>query len=65
MSLDARKGDQIVVEGAKVGQTRREGKVLEVVNLASSTYYRVRWQDGQETMFFPSSDARVLSGRKK
>lgn len=63
--MEANKGDRIVVEGSKVGQTRREGEVLEVVTTASSTYYRVRWQGGQETVFFPSSDARVLSGRRK
>ena len=63
--MEARKGDRIVVEGAKVGQVPREGEVLEVLEAASSKYYRVRWGDGQETVFFPSSDARVQSSRKK
>ena len=57
--MDARVGDRIIVEGAKVGHARRAGEVLEVIKASSSTYYRVRWGDGQETMFFPSSDARV------
>jgi Domain of unknown function (DUF1918) len=61
--MEAHVGDRIVVEGAKVGHPRREGEVLEVVTALSSTYYRVRWSDGQETVFFPSSDARVETRR--
>jgi hypothetical protein len=57
--MEAQVGDRIVVEGAKVGQPSRQGEVLDVVKSAEVTYYRVRWQDGQETVFFPSSDAHV------
>jgi hypothetical protein len=63
--MEARVGDRIIVEGAKVGHARRAGEVLEVVKASSSTYYRVRWSDGQETVFFPSSDARVERGNGK
>lgn len=57
--MNAQVGDRIIVEGAKVGQPPRQGEVLEVVTTPSSTYYRVRWMDGHESTFFPSSDARV------
>jgi uncharacterized protein DUF1918 len=60
--MEARSGDHIIVEGSRVGQARREGDVLEVVKSSSSTYYRVRWGDGHETVFFPSSDTRVAPG---
>lgn len=60
--MEAHKGDRIVVEGAKVGHSRREGEVLEAVSTPSSTYYRVRWVDGHETVFFPGPDARVERG---
>ena len=59
VAMDAKVGDRIIVESPKVGQTPRQGEVLEVVTTPSSTYYRVRWGDGQESTFFPSSDARV------
>jgi hypothetical protein len=57
--MEAREGDRLVVEGAKVGQTPRSGEILEVVTGPQGQHYRVRWDDGHETIFFPSSDARV------
>jgi hypothetical protein len=56
-------GDRIVVESAHVGQGRREGEILEVVAERSTEHYRVRWNDGHESIYFPSSDARVVAGK--
>ena len=55
----AKEGDRLVVEGPKVGQPRRSGEILEVVSSSQGEHYRVRWDDGHESIFFPSSDARV------
>ena len=57
--MEARQGDRVVVEGAKVGQSRRSGEIIEVVAAGQSQHYRVRWDDGHESLFFPSSDARI------
>ncbi|MDP8991873.1 MAG: DUF1918 domain-containing protein [Actinomycetota bacterium] len=57
--MEAREGDRLVVEGAKVGQAPRGGQVLEVITGPQGQHYRVRWDDGHESVFFPSSDARV------
>ena len=57
--MEARQGDRVVVEGAKVGQSRRSGEIIEVVVAGQSQHYRVRWDDGHESLFFPSSDARI------
>jgi Domain of unknown function (DUF1918) len=57
--VQAKTGDRIVVESAHVGQPRREGEVLEVVQ-GEREHYRVRWDDGHESIYFPSSDCRVL-----
>lgn len=63
--MQARTGDRIVVESAHVGQPRREGEVLEVVHGAGdSEHYRVRWDDGHESIYFPSSDCRVVGSGK-
>ena len=62
--MDAKKGDRIVVEGNQVGQPRREGEVVEVIHGSSGRHYRVRWDGGDETIYFPSSDARVDSGTR-
>ncbi len=59
MAMEAKVGDRIVVEGNQVGAPRRAGEVVEVIEGSAGAHYRVRWDSGEETIFFPSSDARV------
>ena len=59
--MEAQVGDRIIVEGSKVGQKRRDGEVVEVIDSPGPRHYRVRWSDGHEGIFFPSSDARVVA----
>jgi hypothetical protein len=59
--MDAKTGDHIVVEGTIVDQARREGEVLEVIGSGDRTCYRVRWQDGHESVFHPGPGAHVTS----
>ena len=62
--MDAKIGDRIVVESEAVGTPTREGKILEVIAGEISVRYRVRWEDGHETVFTPSvGSARFI--RKK
>jgi hypothetical protein len=63
--VHANNGDRIVVESAHVGQPRREGEVLEVLRENDHEHYRVRWSDGHETIYFPQSDARVLTAEER
>jgi hypothetical protein len=61
--MHAKTGDRIVVESAHVGQPRREGEVLEVVpdeREHEHEHYRVRWDDGHESIYFLSSDCRIV-----
>ena len=58
--MHANRGDRIVVDSAHVGQPAREGEILEVMG-DGEEHYRVRWDDGHETIYFPQSDARVVS----
>jgi hypothetical protein len=53
-------GDRIIVQGSKVGQARRDGEIVEVIDTPGPRHYRVRWSDNHESIFFPSSDARVV-----
>jgi hypothetical protein len=54
-------GDRIVVETEKVGQPLREGEILEVTEGSLGTRYRVRWDDGHESVFTPSvGSARIV-----
>lgn len=61
--MDAQVGDRLVVEGHQVGMGRRAGTVVEVLGAPGARHYRVRWDDGHETVFFPSSDTRVERGQ--
>ena len=59
-------GDQVIAESEKVGQPTREGEILEVIEGTTSLSYRVRWSDGHESIFTPSSgSARIVpAGRR-
>jgi hypothetical protein len=61
--MHAKTRDRIVVESLRVGQPRREGEVLEVV-AGEREHYRLRWDDGHESIYFPSSDCRVVGSRQ-
>lgn len=58
-AFKARPGDHVTVEGHKVGDGRREGEILEVLGEPEHEHYRVKWEDGHETVFYPSSDATI------
>jgi hypothetical protein len=54
-------GDLIVVSGHRVGDHRRTGEILEVLGEAAHPHYRVRWEDGRVSLYYPSNDATVRS----
>jgi len=58
--MHANKGDHIVVESVTVDSARRSGQILEVLGGAAGEHYRVHWDDGHESEFFPGPDARVV-----
>lgn len=57
--MHAEVGDTIIVEGQQVDHPRRRGEVLEVIRRGGEEHYRVRWDDGHESLFFPGPDAHV------
>lgn len=53
-------GDRIVIEGHRVGESRRDCEVLEVRGLEGGPPYLVRWGDnGHQALFFPGTDASI------
>jgi Ala-tRNA(Pro) deacylase len=54
-----RKGDVVAVSGHQVGERERLGEILEALGEADHMLYRVRWDDGSESVFFPGSDATI------
>jgi hypothetical protein len=66
--VNAAVGDRLVVHGHRVGTEDRHGEVLEVHGSGGQPPYRVRWSDGREGLFFPSSDSEIerpAPGRKR
>ena len=60
MKMHAIAGDEIVVEGRTVGRLRRRGEVLGVAGELGHERYRVRWDDGRESLFFPGPETRTI-----
>ena len=58
--MHAATGDAIVVDSLSVGAPPRRGEILEVVHDDAGEHYRVRWDDGHESTFFPGADAYVV-----
>jgi hypothetical protein len=50
-------GDRILVESETVGTPPREGEILEVIEGEVGVRYRVRWEDGHESVFTPGGGA--------
>ena len=52
-------GDAVEVTGHKVGDTARHGRIVEVLGEPGHLHYRIAWEDGRESVLYPSSDLRI------
>ena len=57
--MHANVGDELTVKGRQLGSEVRHGRILEVHGQDGAPPYLVQWQDGHESVFFPSSDTVV------
>jgi Domain of unknown function (DUF1918) len=57
--MQAQVGDQLTVKGRRPGDGERLGEIIQVDGPDGVPPYLVRWQDGHDSKFFPSSDAEV------
>ena len=55
--MRAEVGDEIVVRGRHAGDEDRKGVVIEVHGEGGAPLYLVRWQNGHDSVFMPSSDS--------
>ena len=62
-SKPARAGDEVVITGHSVGNASRTALILEVLGDPGHERFRVRWEDGHESIFFPGGDAVVRRPR--
>ena len=52
-------GDLVEVVGHSVGDAPRSGEIVEVLGEPAHPHFRVRWEDGRETVLFPGSDVQI------
>ncbi|MEU7280715.1 DUF1918 domain-containing protein [Streptomyces sp. NPDC045431] len=57
--MHASKGDKLTVHGRTVGQHDRTAEVVEVLGKDGNPPYRVRFEDGHETVMSPGPDSVV------
>lgn len=50
---EVRPGDIVVIEHHRVGDHPWTGEILEVLRDGDREHYRVRWEDGRESVFYP------------
>ena len=62
MVMRAAVGDNIVMHGKVVGQQDQVVTVVEVLGGSDQPLYRVRFDDGHESLMSPGADCVVRSG---
>jgi ribosomal protein L4 len=55
----AKAGDMIEITGHAVHDAPKTAEILEVLGEAEHEHFRVRWEDGHESIFFPGEDAVI------
>ena len=58
-------GDAILIESEHVGQPTRRGEIVEIIEGVLGVRYRVRWEDGHESVYTPSGGSARFVPRQK
>jgi len=59
--MRAHVGNRVVVETHHIGRARREGEILEILPGRNGDHFRVRWDNGVESILFPDNDCTVIA----
>ena len=62
--MEAHIGDSIVLESERVGQSAHTG-VIEDVLQQQPPRYRVRWEDGHESIVTPAAGVALIEPKKQ
>ncbi|MFI6349426.1 DUF1918 domain-containing protein [Streptomyces sp. NPDC050560] len=57
--MKAAEGDRLLMHGRTVGQEDRTARIVEVLGAEGGPPYRVRFDDGHETLVSPGPDSVV------
>jgi len=60
--MRANTGDHLLTHGRVVGQHDRVAEIVEILGPDGSPPYRVRFEDGHETVMSPGPDTVVQEG---
>jgi len=63
--MNANPGDEIVVDAVHTGEASRKGEILTVETRNGIVHYRVRWDDGHESIFFPGPTTHIVNLKTK
>ena len=55
----ARRGDLVAVAGRRVGDRGRSGEIVDVLGDDLHPHYRVRWEDGRESILYPGEGTTI------
>jgi hypothetical protein len=55
-STAARVGDRVEIVGHRVGDSVRNGEIVEVLGESAHPHFSVRWEDGHVSVLFAGSD---------
>lgn len=58
-------GDILVIAGHRVGEAERTAEILEVLGEVPNERFRVRWEDGHESVLRPGSDATIRRATRR
>lgn len=53
-------GDRVIVESKRTGRSAREGEIVEVLGSGEAIHYRVRWDDGHESILLPGAGSMSI-----
>ncbi|MBO1268120.1 DUF1918 domain-containing protein [Arthrobacter cavernae] len=62
--MKASQGDRIIVRGRTVESSDRHGEIIEVRGVDGAPPYRVRFDDGHESIIFPGGDFVVEASQE-
>lgn len=62
--MKAAEGDRIIIRGHTVESSDRHGQIIEVKGEDGAPPYRVRFDDGHETIVFPGGDFSIDRSQK-
>jgi hypothetical protein len=55
-------GDVVKTSGRHVGEAGRTGEIVAVLGEDDRPHYRVRWEDGRESILYPGQGTTIQPG---